>query len=230
MVVKKKWNELVTQNSLSSIIDTNTIALGTTLDSEMNTKYGTFSNIEDLLKHIKNDFLTSSSNGVWYELPIYMSSFKEKDKRVLYGLNDRLNKYIRFFTKMLVDDGLARQMSIDRGFDNHSGESDTNKRYDSETPSEEIDNFETAIIKYASALSKDQRNRTANQNGTSYERAKNLTWDEGMKNLRLVFYNDLVDFISSIPNIVYNYYCLDSRPAPDLVRGYYEALCNSFRI
>ena len=230
MVIKKEWNELVTQNSLTSIVDNDTMSLATALDSAMNTKYGTSSKISTLLTHIKSDYLTASQDGVWYKLPIWLSSYKEGDKRVVYGLNDRLNKYLRFFTKMITDDGLARQMSIDRGFENHSGESDTNKRYDSDTPQEELDNFETAIIKYASGLSKDQRSRTANQNGTSYERAKNLSWDEGMKNLRLVFYNDLVEFISSIPQIVYNYYCLDSRPFPDLVREYYKGLFNAFTL
>lgn len=230
MIVKKEWNELVTQNSLANIIDNDSITLAGALDTAMNTKYSTSSKISTLLTHIKSDYLTASTDGVWYKLPIWLSSYKEKDKRVLYGLNDRLNKYLRFYTKMITDDGLARQMSIDRGFTNASADADTNKRYDAETPTEELDNFESAIIKYASGLSKDQRNRTLNQNGTSYERAKNLSWDEGMKNLRLVFYNDLVEFISSIPNIVYNYYCLDSRPAPDLVKAYYEGLFNAFRV
>lgn len=229
MIVKKKWNELVTENSISSlVIDNNTIALATALDTAINTKYSLSSQVENLVKHIKNDFLTASQDGVWYEMPIYTSSFKEKDKRVLYGLNDRLNKYLRFFTKMVTDDGLARQMSIDRGFENHGGESDTNKSYNSDTPQEELDNFETALIKYASSLSKDQRSRTSNQHGTSYERAKNTSWDEGMKNLRLVFYNDLVEFISAIPNIIYTEYCLDSRPYPALVKEYRKNLINTF--
>ena len=51
-----------------------------------------------------------------------------------------------------------------------------------------------------------------------------------MKNLRLVFYNDLMDFIAWIPNIIYNYYCLDSRPAPALVKEYYSSLVNSFEL
>ena len=230
MVIKKKWTEQIQTVSLNSLIDTGIMTQGQALDSAMNTKFEIVTNVSGLLSYIKDYYLVNSDACVWKDMPIYMSSFKEKDGRIVYTLKDRLLKYLRFFTKMITDEGLARQMSIDRGFDNSGSASESRKNYYSETPQEELDNFETAIVKYASNLSKDAVTSSNSQGGTSYERAKTTSWDEGMKNLRLVFYNDLVDFISSIPNIIYNYYCLDSRPAPALVKGYIENIINAFKI
>ena len=227
-ILKKTWQEQIQTNNFAEIINENVLTQGAEMDSIMLAKFGIVTNISELLSYIKDYYLTNNELCVWKDMPIYLSSYKEKDKRVVFGLKDRLIKYIKFYNKMITEDGLAREMSIDRGFNNVSADSDTNKNYFSETPQEELDNFENAIIKYASNLTKDERSRRANQNGTSYERAKNLTWDEGMKNLRLVFYNDLVEFITSIPNTLYTYYCLDSRPYPALVKEYYKTVFDAF--
>ena len=229
-VIQKKWQEMITKNNFGDIIDSDVLSLGTALDGVMISKYALVTQTYDMLSYVKEAYLTVGSNLNWNDLPIWLSSYKEGDKRVVIGLKDRLKKYLRFYQKVITDDGLARQMTIDRSFNNVSADSDTNKNYVSDTPQEELDNFETAIIKYASSLTKDERSRRGNQNGTSNETAKNTSWDEGMKNLRLVFYNDLVEFISSIPNILYNYYCLDSRPYPALAKEYYKGMFNAFKI
>ena len=186
--------------------------------------------VKGLIDYINDYYFTAGETCVWKDMPIYMSSFKEKDKRIVFTLRDRLLKYLRFFTKMITDDGLMRRMSVSRNFSNNSTDNNTSRNYYSETPQESLDNFETAIIQYASNLTKDTSNRNGTQSGNSSETATNLSWDEGMKNLRLVFYNDLVDFIAEIPNIVYNYYCLDSRPAPALVSEYYRSLIDLYRL
>lgn len=230
MILRKTWAEKITKNSLGDIIDTPALTLAQTLDQTMLTKFGIVTQTYNALSYIKTAYLINNDACVWKDLPIYLSSFKDGDNRIVYSLKDRLIKYLRFFNKMITDDGLARRMSLSRSFQNDYSDSGTNKNYFSETPQEELDNFETAIMKYASNLTKDTSAKSGQQLGTASETSTNVTWDEAMKNLRLVFYNDLMDFVSWIPNIIYNYYCLDSRPYPALVKEYYKGIIDVFHL
>lgn len=215
MAVKKMmWDELLSQNNnLTSLISADIIQLGANVDSAFATKYSFTTTIEDLLACIRDDYL--KANGLWKELPIWLSSFKEADKRFVLKVQDNLTRYLAFYTKMITDEGLQRKLVIDKGFSNEAHSQTGDKGYFSETPQIGLTNFDDAI-NYASNLTKNQGNADSAQSGTSYTREQEATWKEQMENLRFAFYNDLVEYIARIPNMAYSYFCLDGRPAGEL--------------
>ena len=222
--IKKTWKELMTnQPSTLTAFFTATETLASQVDSAFNTKYGFSTNVSGALSAIKTDFL-NSTNSVWDEMPIYMSSFKWNDRRFILDLQDRLQKYLGFIKKMITDEGLKRRMIINRSYSNGTHSTGTDKNYFSETPQAELDNFENALIRYASNLGKNTNDTQTNQNGSSGETTTSTNWDEEFKNLEFAFYNDLVDFITRLPDMIYQNYCLDQRPFTEVRRDWWKHL------
>lgn len=220
-------------NEIATIIDNNIIGLGSALDSAFETKYGTLTKVANALTDISNDYLKPSDSpnarGLWEDLPIYLSSFKLKDRRVCLQVKDNLIRYLKFLLKMTNDEGLQRKMVVSRNFANSNSSSNTDKNVYSETPSIELQNFEEAI-KYASNVSRNDNTGSSSQSGASGETATNVNWEEALKNLQFAFYNEIVDYIISIPSELYNYYSLDSRPITELVKARREALYNLYSL
>lgn len=238
MVVKKTWNELLQENNglTTNLITQKLSELATALDSAFNTKYGesnTLSKIANLLAGIQSDYFvvmpSESGNGLWEDLPIYLSSYKLKDRRCANYFYDKLMKYITFLTKMITDEGLQRKMVVSRNFSNRNTSHNTDKNVYSETPQLELQSFEEAI-NYASNVSRNDNDGGSTQAGTSGETATNVNWEEALKNLQFAFYNELVDYICSIPNEVYRYYSLDSYPCTELLKYSYETLRNLYHL
>lgn len=216
------WNELLTKsNGLVDIIDSDLFDIAHGLDVAFNEKYEEETFIRDLLERVREDYFTA--NGIWKDLPIWLSSFKENDRRFSFIIRDKLTRYMTFLTKMVIDEGLQRKLSIDKGFNNSASSGSRDKGYFSETPQMELDNFEEGIA-YASNLSKNESTANSSQNGTSYTRESEATWKEQMENLRFAFYNELAEYIANIPNMAYSYFCLDGRPAGDIQIEYRKYL------
>lgn len=117
------------------------------------------------------------------------------------------------------------------------GEED--KNIVSKTPQASLSNFDD-MIKYVSEASKNNKSSTlgrtesanntiqdtdstqksvaGNSQGVSDLDVTSKSWDEEEKNMKLVFYNDLCDYIRQIPQWIYSEYALDSMPAMDLVK------------
>lgn len=228
MVIKKTWNEMLTENqAISTFITTDIENLATGLDSAFNTKYGVQTKVKSVLDAIKEDYLTA--DGVWEDLPIYLSDYKLKDRRVCLQIQDNLIRYLRFLTKMVTDEGIGRIMSLNRNFTNTTSSSSTDNNLYSETPQIELNNFEDAI-KYASNVAKNTGSSTTQQGGGSGETSKSTNWEEGKKNLDFAFYNEIVDYIIAIPNMLYNYFALDSRPITELLCARRRAIRNLFNL
>ena len=221
------------ENEITAIIDSDIISLGSALDSAFETKYGTSTKVAIALTDISNDYLKPSNSpnarGLWEDLPIYLSSFKLKDRRVCLQIKDNLIRYLKFLLKMTNDEGLQRKMVVSRNFANNNSSSNTDKNVYSETPSIELQDFEEAI-KYASNVSRNDNTGSSSQSGASGETATNVNWEEALKNLQFAFYNEIVDYIISIPSELYNYYSLDSRPITELVKARREALYNLYSL
>lgn len=232
-VVKKTWNELMTENSsIEDIITSDVITLSQNLDTEFNTKYGIKTRVEDCIKLVSQDYLLTvdnGGNGLWEDLPIYMSSYKVKDRRMCIQISDNLIRYLRFLIKMIADEGLQRKMVVSRNFNNLNTSHNTDKNVYSETPQLQLQTFEEAI-NYASNVSRSDNEGGSTQSGLSGETATNVNWDEALKNLQFAFYNDIIDYIISIPSELYNYFSLDSRPITELVCARRKALHNLFNL
>lgn len=209
-----------TANNLTNIIDSGLETYAQELDALFLEKYSVTTQVKDSLLATKS-YLLNNSNNLWSDLPIFISSFKVKDQRPAKSIKDKLIRYMSFFTKMLTDDGIARSLVTSRNFSNRNNSSTTDKNYYSETPQIELTNFEEGI-KYASNLGKNESTLSSGQAGTSGETVTSKSWDEELKNLRFTFYNDLVDFIVDIPNVLYNYYSLDSRPALEIQKARFD--------
>ena len=173
-------------------------------------------------------YINQSANEVWKDLPIYISTYKEHDFRIWYLIADSLTRYLSFYKKILTDDGFARRFVYDRQFHNESATSQSNKDYNSETPNIELDNFEDAI-KYASSLSKQEQDAEGEQAGTSQDVHTGKTFDEAIKNARLIYFNELADYIARIPNMIYKYYSLDSMPVTGVIIESREYLRSLFK-
>lgn len=234
MTIKKTWDELLTENNeIVDVIDSGIIALGTALDSAFNTKYGTSTEVANALSCIKYDYLSLSTSedarGLWSDLPIWLSSYKLKDRRPTIKIHDNLIRYLKFLIKMTTDEGIQRKMVVARNFTNNNSSSNTDKNVYSETPQLSLQTFEDAI-EYASNVSRNENTGSSSQSGSSGETSTNVNWEEALKNLQFAFYNEIVDYIISIPFELYNYYSLDSRPITELVKARKEALYNLFQL
>ena len=227
-VIKKTWDEMLTEdNEISNIIDSTVITLGSDLDTAFNTKYGSSTKVAEALTDMSNDYLkpanSQNARGLWEDLPIFLSSFKLKDRRPSLQVKDNLIRYLKFLTKMVTDEGITRKMVVARNFANNNSSSNTDKNVYSETPQLVLQDFEDAI-QYASNVSRNENIGSSAQSGASGETANNVNWDEALKNLQFAFYNEIVDYIISIPSELYNYYALDSRPITELVVARRKAL------
>ena len=234
MVVKKTWNEILQENNeVSTLIDSGIIALGTELDSAFNTKYSVSTKVATALTDILNDYLLTSNSdnarGLWEDLPIYLSSYKLKDRRASVQIKDNLIRYLKFLIKMTTDEGIQRKMIISRNFSNTNTSRNTDKNVYSETPQLSLQSFEDAIA-FASNVSRNDNEGGSTQAGTSGETANNVNWEEALKNLQFAFYNEIVDYIISIPSELYNYYSLDSKPITELIKARKEALYNLYHL
>ena len=59
-------------------------------------------------------------------------------------------------------------------------------------------------------------NTETTNKGSSATSVTGTTWEEARKNLDLVFYNELKNYIMSLPYKVYSWYSIDTIPFPDL--------------
>ena len=218
MVQKKLWTELVTANDLNTLLDTGITNLAGQIDTLMNTKFGISTRLQTYISYINTAFFSSEGNNQWSGLNIYISSYALGDKRFSYLLYDKLQKYLAFYIKFITNDGLAKTVTINRDYEDHAGASNHAENIHSETPQIELSNFEDGI-KYASTLDKDTGGSTANSNGENSETRSEVTWNEAMSNLRTSLFNDLVDYVTRIPNMLFNHYSLDTMPFTEVIKA-----------
>lgn len=216
MIKTAKWNEFLTKIGNINYFASETEMFKTleslrNIDNLMRTQYDMKSRLESALTQVIDDYLKPSNNNLWKDLKIAYSSFKEFDKRPVLKILDNLSRYTGFYLKVLQDKGFAQSLVTNRNYQNNSTLNDTNRNYDSQTPNIELDNFEDGI-KYASSLSKDSRDSTTNNNGTSTDNTKATSFKEAEKNLNYIFYNDLMNYITNIPNMLYSLFSLDTYP------------------
>ena len=124
----------------------------------------------------------------------------------------------------------------------------TDNNIHSDLPQIELDNFEQGI-KYASTMDKNTNTFNSGSEGenavshTGSDTHRDLgtedltrtevTWNEAMENLRTMLFNDLIDYISNLPNIIYNHYCTDTTPFSEMfkaVNTYLQNLSSIYEI
>lgn len=195
------------------------------VDEEFIDKIGEF-NFEPLAStysEMADDYLANPNTSLWKDMPIFVSSYKVHDARILNELQSRLLQYIGFYRRILIDDGVARKLVTHRTFSGSGSSSGTYKNYESDTPQMNLTNFDDAID-YATRLEKNTDSRSSSKEGETDYELKSFNWDEALKNMKMVFYNDLVRYINSIPVLIYNYYALDQYPVTESVKEYINYL------
>lgn len=238
MIIGKKWNDMLanipTQDYFTNIDDTLE-----EIDTLVNDKGISINSVlSSLFTCVKNDYLTVDTN-LWKDLPIYLSSYKLNDKRVWYVLKQKLIEYCGFYKKLLTDDGVSRRIATHHSFDTDRDNTSDTKNIDSNTPNytglfdsetETITNakFEEAIANFASDMSHAKGVGHQDDSGESDTVITGYSWTEAEKNIRYVYFNELVDFIARIPEMIYDYYSLDTYPTPVLVREYFKNIKASF--
>ncbi len=171
----------------------------------------------NIYNEIVNNFMSKvEDDNLWADMPIYLSSYKFKDKSPFGEVVLRLTQYLGFYKKILTDKGLIRKVITHRDFQNFGHSEGESKGYNSDTPQTTLDNFEDSI-KFASALNKNEDETDTNSHGLSNLTVDSNSWEEAEKNLKLIFYNDLVTYVRSIPRLIYREYSLDTMPADAIV-------------
>ena len=234
-VMKMKWIELCNypniKHDLTNLIRTSYLELAQEidnllaekiLDEEEELPLG-FYTISSALGDISSYFDEFESDNTWADLTIFVSSHKIKTKRILQELSNRLLQYLGFYRRILLDDGVARKLVTHRTYSGSGESSGEYKNYESETPQVELTNFDEAI-KYASTLEKNEDTRSNSKEGESNFELKSFNWEEALRNMKMVFYNDLVRYIVSIPFLVYDYYSLEQYPVQESIKGYFDYL------
>lgn len=277
---------------------------------------GSMTSLFDNMRYITNKF---NNENPWFDMKIWVSSFKANDKRVMYFIQSKLGEYVGFYKKVLTDAGVSRALMYSKTYqnagntssntsntisesssntkntttnsqkantkggsstrNNSSNVNEDGRKITSETPqnsmlwdstSASITNakFDQAIADYASRLEKNKVNRegqeaetittnetdnttengtegvmgtstgsttdsgsgssTTANSGNSTTNVTGVTWEEARKNLSLIFFNELKDYIMRIPEMIYSYYSIDTMPFTDLTKEYFDYLDSLF--
>ena len=233
MIKKILWKNLMTNLDAKTEFDkfNNEVKA---VDDLINAKLSGYStqSLFKILDLVCDQMLTNNDNGIWADLPVFMSSYREHDKRFIFLLCSNLREYIGFYKAMLTNNGVSRALEYAKTYSNDGEASSTERRTDSETPQNpslydsthpESDTlFDQAIADYASAIGKNKASSTSKSWGGSTTNVSGVTWEEAKKNLQYVFYNELKNFIMSIPERIYSYYSLETTPMPSLLKMAFE--------
>lgn len=227
MAIKKiKWTVLINQIDAQDILDDTEQEL-VYIDDKLNelTLSMSAKELRDLMKYVDDGFL-HDENNVWEDLNIYVSSFKENDKRFILLLKNKLREYLGFYKKILDNSGVQRALLYSKTYENDGNANSVERGTNSQTPqnsslynpqSPESDAlFDQAIADYASAIDKQKAHSDSHSEGGSDTTVSGTTWEEGKKNLQLLFFNELKDYLMSIPERIYAYYSLDTVPFMEL--------------
>ena len=233
MILKMKWNEVCTtwDTQFARLYNSTLLQdLAEELDGKVSSKIVsedtyTVTSIKDALDSLEEYLKDDEVDNVWRDMTIFMSSFKFRTHRIVDELLNRLIQYMSFYNRMLEDDGVARKLVTHRDYSSTGQSSGEYKNYESETPQVQLTNFDDAI-KYASNLEKNEDLRNTQKWGGSDFELKSFNWDEALRNMKMVFYNDLVNYVLSVPVLVYNYYALDQYPVQESVIEYINYMKN----
>lgn len=224
-ILKKKWDELITNNNAASILTGVTQDLAN-IDDLLNAKSEGITSyyLRDLSTYVKENLL--SVNGVWKDLPIFVSSYKYNDKRIIALIKNKLREYILFYEKLVTDEGVSRNLSYAKEYENEGSASSVERGTNSETPQnsnlynpsqpESDALFDEAIGDYASNINKNKASSSSSSEGTSRTVVTGGTWDEQKKSIELMFFNELKEYIISIPERIYSWYSIDTVPFTEL--------------
>ena len=236
MAVKKiTWKQLMSNLSSADLFSGLEAELAN-IDSALNDSLDSYNQtpIKDVVTYIKTYIVTDSNNGIWKELPIYVSSFKENDLRFMHLLKAKIREYLGFYYKILTDEGVQRHLVYAKSYDNDGNSSAIERGFNSNTPQNSMlynaveatadTNFDQAIADYASNIDKNKSKTTSHTEGTSDTTVSGTTWEEGKKNVELFFFNELKDYLFSLPERIYHHYSLETVPAPELFKKFIEHL------
>ena len=143
-----------------------------------------------------------------------------------------IGKYTGFYYKILTEEGLQRSLSYNKSYSNSGSSSMIDRGINSETPQNSLlydsqdpasdTKFDEAIATYASNIDKNKSATSSSSEGTSGTTATGVTWEEARKNVLLLFFNELKDFIMSIPERIYAWYSIDTMPFIDLHKEFID--------
>lgn len=236
MVKKIKWKTLISQISANSVLFTTDFTneiqnIDSLIDEKISEDFGE-TNLEDLYNYLKTNVIVSSNDGIWADMDVHTSSWVEKDKRFVYILANKLREYVAFYKKVLTDEGVQRHLVYSKEYENDGNSDNTDRNtnsdvpqnsnlYDPQAPTSDA-KFDQAIADYASSIGKNKSHASSHTEGTSGTTVSGTTWDEAKKNIQMMFYNELKDFIYSLPERIYSLYSLDTIPAPELIKKMIE--------
>lgn len=231
-VLKLTWNELLTGKPVLTKAEYD--GLFADIDELLNSKIDenlSVSLMKDVYDDVVDYYLTVGDNNNWKDLDIWLSSFKRNDRRIFNQIRLKLLQYLGFYKKILNDDGIARSVITHRSYSDSNSSSGTNNSAYSETPQVDVSTATLPDIEdtlqYLSNVTHNKDDIEGSREGESDLTVSSKTWDEEQKNLSLIFYNALCEYVVRIPEMIYNYYCLETNPVPDLLLksvDYFKAL------
>lgn len=222
MIQKLKWIQILQDNNTGvySLSQQGLIDLIDSVDTLYSQQLGSEDNdhrIKNIYQEIINHFVVNTkADNYWADMPIWVSSYNAKNKAPFGEVVLRLTQYLGFYKKILTDNGLARTVVTHRDYRNQGHSEGTNKNVNSETPQIQLQEFDD-MLQYVSQANKTEDQNNSTTFGDSDLTVESKSFDEQERNLKLVYYNDLCDYIRKIPHWLYSQYALDSLPATAIV-------------
>lgn len=229
MIEKKLWSNLIEVLDYTLMRNTRTLLTTLVFDSSDSYRKDTLINVfNETMKLLGYSYPSASLNpslSSWKDLPIWISSYKP------FTRNEYVNKvffdlmrYINAYSFLLINNGFARSIVRKGALSSSTDSSSKNKDYNSETPQVSSNDEALDNLEYLSNASKSFNTSTSSvsQNDNVEETSK--TWEDEKKNLELVYYNDITNYIMRIPYLIYDYFALDTYPYPDAIERFYENL------
>lgn len=231
-IQKMKWQELMTTVIPSRVVSSFT-DLGTLVTAVYNLQKTMFGASD--IKLIYDELMimlcqSQNEDSAWKDMLIYTSSFKSADCRYVELLFQKAIEYAGFYKKILTDVGLQRSLVYGKTYTNNGSASSTERGTNSVTPQNsalypsgqetEDELFDRAIADYASALDKNKSSTQTSSYGGSTTNVTGTTWEESKKNMQMIYYHELCNYLYSIPEKIYGYYSLDTMPIPELAKQF----------
>lgn len=171
----------------------------------------------------------------WDNLPIWVSSyvvhFPDDDSQAIWAeplrLQEIFNKYVQYLAwvkKIMTDDGVAKSIVISRNLRDSGNNSTESKDSYSETPQLGQVDFDEDMLDYRSNFDKGNSSSSYMRATVTDVTTRHKSWDEEMKNLRMVYMSEITEYTRKIPYLIYSAYALDTMPFPDIICEYVNSI------
>lgn len=166
--------------------------------------------------------------SIYKDIKIMCLSQKYYRSDIFENISFNLNRYIGYLKKFITDNGFARKVIEKRTLKEDSTSDGTSRSYNSDTPQVSGVSDETLdTLEFLSNATKDVDSASSNREGEYTREIDTISFKEQKENFAILYEEAILDYIFSIPMIVYDFYSMRHLPlsfTKERMLDYYKEL------